>query len=70
MSLVESEPREYLELAREEREARERLAAAREQALMDEGEAPSSDHALIARLEAEWRHALERLHLARGHSQD
>jgi hypothetical protein len=58
------------QLEREEEAARQRLAAAREAQVMDEGEAPSADHALIQKLEAEWKHALERLHLARGHAGD
>ena len=68
---VESEPSQYYQIEREEQEARLRLDAARAQQLEDDqGESPTADHALIERLEAEWKHALERLHLARGHHEE
>ncbi len=56
---------ELEQVEREEREARLRLEAAREQARMNDGEAPHEHHELIHKLEAEWKHALERLHGAR-----
>lgn len=65
---LEGEPPQLYQIEREEQEARVRLAAAREKQLMDEGEAPTPHHELIQRLEAEWKHALERLHKARGQS--
>ena len=64
------EPRQLEQIEREESEARLRLAAAREQALMNEGEAPSEHHEIIHKLEAEWKHALERLHRARQPAED
>jgi hypothetical protein len=67
---MESEPSQYYQIEREEQEARLRLDAARAQMLEDDGESPTADHAMIQRLEAEWKHALERLHLARKHSKD
>ena len=67
---VAVDPRELYQVERDEQEARLRLAAAREQALMNEGEAPTADHELIQRLEAEWKHALERRHHARGRHKD
>lgn len=63
------DPRELQQLEREEEAARLRLAEARERSLMEEGEAPTSDHELVRRLEAEWKHALERLHRALGHGE-
>ena len=60
------EPPQLLQVQREESEARLRLEAAREQALMNEGEVPSEHHELIHKLEADWKHALERLHRTRG----
>jgi hypothetical protein len=51
----------------EEREARLRLAVAREQA---QGDTPGEHHERIHKLEAEWKHALERLHRARHAAQD
>ena len=59
------EPQQLEQVEREENEARLRLEAAREQALMNEGEVPSEHHELIHKLEADWKHALERLHQAR-----
>jgi hypothetical protein len=56
---------ELEQVEREEREARLRLESAREQALMNEGEAHPEHHELIHKLEAEWKHARERLHGAR-----
>jgi hypothetical protein len=52
--------------------ARRRLSlkAAREQALTNEGGAPSEHHELIHKLEADWKHALERLHRARQAAED
>lgn len=55
------------QVEREEREARLRLAAARDQA---KGDTPGEHHALIHKLEAEWKHALERLHRTRQAAQD
>jgi hypothetical protein len=52
---------------REEREARLALADAREEA---KSGAPHGHHELIQKLEAEWKHALERLHHARQSGQD
>jgi hypothetical protein len=68
--VVESEPSQYYQIEREEQEARLRLDAARAQQLEDDGEAPTADHELIQRLEADWKHALERLHRARGHKEN
>jgi hypothetical protein len=68
---LEGEPPQLYQIEREEQEARLRLDAARARELQDdEGESPTADHALVERLEAEWKHALERLHLARGHHKD
>lgn len=64
------DPDEFVRLERDEQNAREALAAAREQHLMDDGEVPPEHHELIHKLEQDWKHALERLHLARGHSED
>ena len=55
------------QVEREEREARLRSAAAREQA---QGDTPGEHHALIHKLETEWKHALERLHRTRHAAQD
>lgn len=62
------EPRELEQIARDEQEARLRLDEARSRADMNEGEAPTADHELLQRLEADWKHALQRLHLSRGHT--
>jgi hypothetical protein len=59
------EPPQLIQVQREESEARLRLEAAREHALMTEGEVPSEHHELIQKLEAEWKHALDRLHRTR-----
>jgi hypothetical protein len=64
------EPQQLEQVEREENEARLRLEAAREQALMNEGEVPSEHHELIHKLEADWKHALERLHQARQAAED
>ncbi len=64
------EPQQLQQVEREENEARLRLEAAREQALMNEGEVPSEHHELIHKLEADWKHALERLHQAREAAED
>ena len=64
------EPRELEAIEQEEREARLRLAEARDRATMDEGEAPTEDHEFLRALEADWKHALERLHRIRGHAED
>jgi hypothetical protein len=61
------EPDELEAIVRDEQEARLRLDAARDRAKMDDGEAPTEDHALLQKLEADWKHALERLHRVRGH---
>ena len=62
------EPRELEQITRDEHEARLRLDEARTRADMNEGEAPTADHELLQRLEADWKHALERLHRIRGHA--
>jgi hypothetical protein len=64
------EPRQYQAVERDELEARLRLAEARDKAEMNEGEAPTADHELIQRLEADWKHALERLHRHPEHKGD
>jgi hypothetical protein len=64
------EPREFEAIEREEREARLRLDEARERAMLNEGEAPTEHHELLRTLEADWKHAVERLHRIRGHKQD
>ena len=64
------EPPQLQQVQREENEARLRLEAAREQALMNEGEVPSEHHELIHKLEADWKHALERLHRTRDAAED
>lgn len=46
---------------RQEEAARARLAEARERQKIDEGDAPHEHAELIRKLEAEWKHALERL---------
>jgi hypothetical protein len=58
-------PKLLEQVEREEREARLRVAEARAQAEMGGGEGTSEHHERIHKLEAEWKHALERLHLAR-----
>jgi hypothetical protein len=58
-------PRELEMLEHEEREARESLAAAREQHMLDDGVIPHEHHELINKLEAEWKHAVERLERVR-----
>jgi vacuolar-type H+-ATPase subunit H len=63
------EPDELLAVEREEEDARLRLEEARERRRRSGGEAPSEDHDLLERLEAEWKHALDRLHRARGSGQ-
>ncbi len=63
------EPDELIQMEREEEELRLRLAEARESRLRDEGEAPTEDHELVQRLEADWHHALERLNHARQSSE-
>jgi hypothetical protein len=62
------EPPEIQAMVNEEQETRLRLAEARDKAEMVDGEVPTEHHELIHRLEADWKHALERLHKARGHS--
>ncbi len=64
------EPSELEAIEREEREARLRLAEARDGAAMNEGEVPTEHHELLRALEADWKHALERLHRIRGHAKD
>jgi hypothetical protein len=59
---------ELIRVEREERDARLALEAAKERNRMDDGEAPHEHHELIHKLEADWKHALERLHRARGHT--
>ncbi len=54
---------------REEHAARLRLSEARDRTLMNEGEVPPEHHELIRTLEADWKHALERLHRLRGHAE-
>jgi hypothetical protein len=58
-------PFELEMLARQEREARGRLDAARARKMDEEGVVPHEHHALIRKLEAEWKQAKERLHRAR-----
>ncbi len=48
-------------LAQQEQTARERLEAARDRNLLDDGVAEHEHHALIHKLEAEWKEARERL---------
>jgi hypothetical protein len=68
---MQYDPQQLYQVEREEQEARLRLDAARARELEDDqGESPTADHALIERLEAEWKHALERLHRVRGHHKD
>jgi hypothetical protein len=67
---MDYEPRQLEAIERDELEARLRLADARDKAEMTDGEAPTADHELIQRLEAEWKHALERLHHHRGDKDD
>ena len=62
-------PDELVQAEREEHAARQRWAEARERYLMDEGEAPAADHALIEKLEADWKRALERLRHTRARHQ-
>jgi hypothetical protein len=64
------EPSELIRLENDEQQARLALEAAKERNRMDEGEAPHEHHELIHKLEADWKHALERLHLARGQTED
>jgi hypothetical protein len=63
------EPPELQTMVNEEQEKRLALAEARERAEMVDGEVPPEHHELIHRLEADWKHALERLHKARGTSE-
>jgi hypothetical protein len=59
------EPQELELLEQEEHDSEMRLAAAR-QRLAESGEEPQEkDHDHIRQLEAEWKHAVERLHHAR-----
>ncbi len=51
---------------REEHAARLRLSEARDRTLMADGEVPPEHHELVRKLEADWKHALERLHRTRG----
>jgi hypothetical protein len=67
---MDYEPRQFEAIERDELEARLRLAEARDKADMSDGEAPTADHELIQRLEADWKRALERLHLHRAHKAD
>jgi len=60
-------PKQLEQVERQEQEARLRLTAAREQA---HGDAPREHHELVHKLEAEWKHALDRLHRARQNAQD
>ena len=62
------EPNELEQITRDEHEARLRLDEARTRADMNEGEAPTADHELLQRLEADWKHALERLHRHHKHA--
>jgi hypothetical protein len=64
------EPDELIRMERDEQNARLALEAAKERNKMDDGEASHEHHELIHKLEADWKHALERLHHARGHSED
>jgi hypothetical protein len=67
---MDYEPRQFEAIERDELEARLRLAEARDQAERSDGETPTADHELIQRLEADWKHALERLHLHRAHKEE
>lgn len=67
---MDYEPRQFEAIERDEMEARLRLADARDKADSVDGETPTADHELIQRLEAEWKHALERLHRHREHKGD
>lgn len=60
------EPWELEQIAREEAEARGRLEEARERNLRDDGVYEPRHHALIHKLEEEWKSAHERLQRARG----
>jgi hypothetical protein len=60
-------PKQLEQVEREEREARLRLSAAREEA---RGGVPREHHELIHKLEAEWKHALDRLHRVRENPGD
>lgn len=62
-------PFEVEMLARQEQEARERLVAARERHRTADGEIPHEHHALIHKLEAEWKEVRDRLHRARASSE-
>jgi len=64
------EPPEMVQIERQEREARLALRAAQEQARQNPDATTEEHHQLIHRLEAEWKHASERLHQARQASQD
>ncbi len=64
------EPSEFEAIEREEQDARLRLDEARDRARMNDGEATTEDKELLTRLEADWKHALERLHRIRGHHRD
>jgi hypothetical protein len=63
--LISGQEWELEQIEREEREARERLEAARERHMTADGEIPHEHHELIHKLEAEWKHAVERLEHAR-----
>jgi hypothetical protein len=60
-------PKQLEQVERAEQAARLRLSAAREDA---QGDAPHEHHELIHKLEAEWKHALDRIHQVRQNSQD
>jgi hypothetical protein len=60
------EPEEYIRLEREEQEARSRLEQARDRNELDDGVYEPEHHELIHKLEAEWKHAVERLKGSRG----
>ena len=51
---------------REEHAARLRLSEARDTTLINEGEVPPEHHELLHKLEADLKHALDRLHRMRG----
>lgn len=55
------EPEEYIRLVRDEQEARARLEQVRDRNDEDDGIYEPEHHELIHKLEAEWKHAVERL---------
>jgi hypothetical protein len=62
-------PLELEMIEREEHRTRLRYAAAKEQALMNDGKAPTEDEAVLRKLEADWKDALQHLQRARRHTE-